>query len=385
MKITSKFVIILPLVHSCKTYSDTKEFETSFFERPLKHSSQLSGSPLLEDNSPLLSCYELKQSKRRIIGIHQNENHIYLLKKCNTSFIIGKVKLWLYKGNIGFITIGIRTGSIDKSTLLDLVSRLSDIKIKSEIIFKQAVEKAEFETRSTSIRQIMDNICNLQNELKINPLDSSYQRAKCLFYGFGSIENKDELLYFLEMLRRQNASNRRVPLGLQNNHCFNPFEYITCAVSKNVIAIIGDVKSAGEDNKCFLTENGGLMQSVFSNYLPVYLNCLSISLRLQKLHNYYNIYDASALHSCPADAVCGLHDIMNTPLYDLTNEWHINELFKTYLCDRALGIPEQLKKLSGDENRQYIEEIYSKVVMIDKRTSLKQTSRGHPKNKGHSK
>lgn len=368
MKIRSEFEIILPILHNCAVYSDTKKFESSFFEHPLKHSSQLSGSPLLGKNSPLLSRFELRQSQRHKVGIHQNENHIYLLKMCNIYFTIGKVHLWIYKGNIGFITIGISTDSIGHSTLLDLVSRLSNVIVESKIMFEQPIAKGEFKTISTSIHQIMDNICNLQEEAKIKPFDSTYQKAICLFYGFGSIENNDDLLNFLEMLRRQNPSNRRVPLGLQSEHCFQPFEYITCAISENMLAIVGDLKSAGEANKQFLMGNGGLRQSIFSNYLSVYLNCLSIHLRLKKLQINFNIYDVSALRSCPDEVVCELHDIMNTPLYDLTNEWHINELFKTYLCDCALGISEKIQKLSGDENRLYIEEIYNKVINIEKRT-----------------
>lgn len=368
MKIRSEFEIILPILHNCAVYSDTKKFESLFFERPLKHSPQLSGSPLLGLDSHLLSRFELRQSQRRKVGIHQNENHIYLLKMCNAYFTIGKVHLWLYKGNIGFITIGIGTDSIEHSTLLDLVSRLSNVIVKSKIMFEQPIAKGRFKTISTSIRQIMDNICNLQEEAKIKPFDSAYKKAICLFYGFGSIENDDNLLNFLEMLRRQNPSNRRVALGLQSEHCFHPFEYITCAISENVVAVVGDLKSAGEANKQFLMDNGGLRQSIFSNYLSVYLNCLSIYLRLKRLQNNFNIYDVSALRSCPDEAVCELHDIMNTPLYDLTNEWHINELFKTYLCDCALGISEKIQKLSGGENRLYIEEIYNKVINIDKRT-----------------
>ncbi|MDE6435174.1 MAG: hypothetical protein K2L07_13200 [Lachnospiraceae bacterium] len=368
MKLKSDFGLIIPLTHDCKIHNDTQKFASLFLECPLKHSSQLSGSPLLENDSPLLACLELKQTQRRKVGIHQNENHTYLLIKCDIPFIIGKVKLWLFKGGIGFITINVGTDVMDDSALLDLVSRLSDVKTKYAIKYDRAVARGEFETVNTSIRKILDHICNLPEGDEIKPFDSTYKRAMCLFYGFGYVENNDELLYFLEMLRRQNTSNRKVPFGLQSDHCFNTFEYITCAISESVLAVIGDVKSAGEENEYFLTNNGGLRQSIFSNYLPVYLNCLSISLRLQKLQKDFHLYDISALKLCPKDAVCELHDIMNTPLHDLTSEYHINELFKTYLCDRALGISEKLQKLSGDGNRQYIEEIYNRVRMIDERT-----------------
>lgn len=368
MKLESAFEIILPLIHNCKAHSDMQKFYQVFSECPLKHSSQLSGSPLLGAGSPLLACLELKQSQRRKVQLHQNENHKYLLKKLDIPFTIGKVKLWLYKGGIGFVTIDAGTGPIDDSTLLDLISKLSDVKTKPVIIYEQGLEKGTFETINTSIRQIIEYICSIQKEIEIRPLDITCKKAMCLFYGFGSIENHNELLYFLEMLCRQNASNRMVSHGLQSDHCYKPFAYISCAVSENVLAIIGDVKSAGEKNMYFLTDHGGLRQSIFSNYLPVYLNCLSINLRLQQLQNNFGIYDVSALKSCPADAVLELHDIMNTPLHGLTNEHHINELFQIYLCNNALGISEKLQKLSGDEIRQYIEDIHNKVTMIDART-----------------
>lgn len=203
-----------------------------------------------------------------------------------------------------------------------------------------------------------------------NPIGTACRKAMCLFYGFGAVEDNDRLLYFLEMLRRQNTSSRSVTAGLQSEHCFHMYAYITCAVSENVLAVVGDVKSAGDDNRYFLEDNGGLRQSIFSNYLPVYLTCLSINLRLLKLQNDFNLYDIHALKLCPDVAVCELRDIMNTPWYDLTSERHINELFKTYLCDRVLKISEKLQKLSGDENFRYIEKIYNKVLIIDKRTEV---------------
>lgn len=276
------------------------------------------------------------------------------MKRGNIPFTIGKIKLWVYKGGIGFITINVSSGPLCDSILLDLTASLSNVITRLSIIYEQAVARGSYKTVNTSIQQIMENICGLTETYSNNPIRTACRKAMCLFYGFGAVEDNDRLLYFLEMLRRQNRSNRSITAGLQSEYCFHTYTYITCAVSENVLAVVGDVKSAGDDNRYFLEDNGGLRQSIFSNYLPVYLTCLSINLRLLKLQNDFNLYDIHALKLCPDVAVCELRDIMNTPWYDLTSERHINELFKTYLCDRVLKISEKLQKLSGDENFRYI-------------------------------
>lgn len=367
MNLMTTFNIIVPV--SCGDYNrnDLAHVGQYFTNTPVKRSAQLDGSPLVDEkNSPIKACFELQQTQRKNIGIHANERHTYTLVKGQLDFQLRKIKLWIFNTNIAFFTVEVHANEMDKDKVLDLVAELCNIKLNRKIDYVYNINKDITEIKTFTLKELIINLLTLQNVIPLKEIrEETFQKAHCLFYGFNAIENKEELSLFLEMLRCQNKSDRITSSGLSSENKYEPATYITWAISENVMAAIGNTYSTSPDNERFIVEPGGFVQTIFSNYIAVYLNCLSVYLRLRAISRDYNIFDVSALSTAPDKAICELHNLLNTPFNDLTNERHINELFRDYLCRNVLGLQEQIQKLSGGETLKYIKETYDKITAID--------------------
>ena len=103
------FELIIPLKYDI-TYVDNYLIllEPILREIKLSKSRQLSGSILLDElHSPIYAIYEIKQEVRSILGLHGKEDHRYKFVPEDVNFCVGKIKLWLFKSGISFITINI--------------------------------------------------------------------------------------------------------------------------------------------------------------------------------------------------------------------------------------------------------------------------------------
>ena len=363
----TEFSLIIPVFHNSKKGDDYSRLSPYFVERKLSSSSQLMGSPLLSENSPFIGCLELQQGQRKKLGIRNNEGNSYTLSKIGANFTIGKIKLWLFEGDVGFITVDIGTGALDSDKVLDLTSRLCNIKERTAIVYNEKIEKDKIEERRITIYDLLNGVLSMQNDLSLKPTSNTYNKAKLLFYGVSDdFEDNNDVL-FLEMLRRQNKSNQRVPCEIENKNCYKPFEYITWATSENVVAAISDTKRCGADNENFITDRGGLVQSIFSNYLIVYLYYMSVNMRMIMLQEKYNLNDVSAITSCSDECIYELKNILNLPICNMTNEMHINELLDKYYCDEALGLLKKINMFSECEKLKSLEDINIRLENIEER------------------
>ena len=340
------FNIIVPLLCDNCDALYPSHLEEYFSNTPVKKSIQLDGMPLVdEENSPLKACLELLQSQRKSIGIHYNERHTYTLSKEKIDFQIRKIKLWLFKCGIAFFTFEIHTNETDGNKLLDLVSELSNTYLKRKIEYTYRIDKDRSEIKTFTFRELINNLLALQSMAALCELPSeTFKTAHCLFYGFTETADKEDLSVFLEMLRRQTKSERTVPAGLSSQNKYEPETYITWAVSQKVMAAVGNTYQTSPANVRYITEAGGLTQSIFSNYIAVYLNCLSVHLKLNIIRSKYK--DASSLSSAPDEIFLQLKELLNTHYNDVTTMMHINELFRVYLCTNALDLNENIKSFS---------------------------------------
>ena len=154
----SLFDIIIPIEGSSNIKSSGKAFNIIQINR----SAQLNNSIFLKDDiSPLECCLELNQKYRRKIGLHSNEGHVYKLTKNNISFRIGKVKVWLFKNKIGFITINIICEEITDSSTLDLVSSLCNLYLRRNITYEQSVGKGKTEIITITLKEIIERLISV--------------------------------------------------------------------------------------------------------------------------------------------------------------------------------------------------------------------------------
>lgn len=362
------FEIMIPFNYNGCGDCNTCLQKVSFTRTP-----QLDGKPILDEKiSPLDSVYELCQAARRMIGLHGNEGHKYTLVKGGTEFQIGKLKLCLFKSGIGFVTVHVNAAEMSKDEVLDLISDLCNIQQKTKISFTQSTGRDSFETRVFSLKDVIAKLfeligeeCYVQNE------GITYKKAYCLFYGTGSASTDDEICNFLEMLRNQNKSNRIVA-EYNSTAILRHFKYITWAVSERVLGAFCDLGVAGKENEKFLTAPGGLIQSVFTNYLLLYLNVLSSKLKLDTLERKYNLFEPLANNQWTDETCEEISMYLNTPIVELSNEPHINRLFDDYLYDKALGLKDKHTSLCDGCNaadlrsvKKDVEEVKGAVVRIE--------------------
>lgn len=362
MDLTNVFELIIPF-----NYSDNCDLDSNFQKVNLSQTPQLEGKPILDEKiSPLASVYEMRQVARRMIGLHGNEGHTYTLVKGNTEFKIGKLKLWLFKSGIGFVTIHVNTSEISEDKALDLVSDLCNIQQKTKISFAQSTGKDSFETRVLILKDIIAKLFELIGGDCCSQITGiTYKNAFCLFYGIGSASTDEEIYYFLEMLRNQNKSNR--PVAKYNGEAiFRHFKYITWAASERVLAAFCDLGVAGKENEKFLTAPGGLIQSVFTNYLLLYLNVLSSKLRLDALEKKYILFEPSANKQWTDEARAEIAQYLNSPIVELSNEPHINRLFDDYLYDKAFGLKDKHTSLCDGRNAADIHKLEDDMEYLKK-------------------
>lgn len=337
MNIKSIFKLIIPF-----NYCDKCDLSSNFQKVNLAQTPQLEGKPILDKKmSPLDGVYELSQVARRMIGLHGNEGHTYTLFKGNTEFKIGKLKVWLFKSGIGFMTVHISTSEMSENKVLDLVSELCNIQQKTKISFEQAMSKDSFETRVFTIKDVVAKLFDLIGDEHCSQIDGiTYKKACCLFYGMGVASTDDEVYNFLEMLRNQNKSNRTIA-GYNSEVIFRHFKYITWVASERVLSAFCDLRVAGKENEKFLTAPGGLIHSVFTNYLLLYLNVLSSKFSLEALEKKYILFEPTANNQWSDEAREEIALYLNSPIVELSNEPHINRLFDDYLYDRALRLKDK--------------------------------------------
>ena len=118
MDVKASFEVIIPFA-----YKGDGVLNDNFTKFTFPNTPQLEGKALLnEKKSPLAGIYEL--SKRKSVGLHGNEGHTYSLVRENIDFKMGKVRIWLFKSGIGFITVRADTSSMSEKTVTELAAKL---------------------------------------------------------------------------------------------------------------------------------------------------------------------------------------------------------------------------------------------------------------------
>lgn len=361
MNLKNVFDLIIPFRY-IGSRANSESLTANFQEIHLSNTPQLEGKPILDEKtSPLASVCEIRQAARRMIGFHGNEGHTYTLVKGNTAFKIGKLKVWLFKSGIGFVTVHVNTSEISEGKTLDLVSELCNIQQKTKISFEQATGKDSLETRVFTLKDVIAKLFDLIGNEHCSRIDGiTYKKACCLFYGIGGAQTDGEVYNFLEMLRNQNKSSRTVA-GYNGEVIFRHFKYITWAASERVLSAFCDLGVAGKENEKFLTTPGGLIQSVFTNYLLLYLNVLSSKFGLEALEKKYSLFEPSANNQWTDEACEEIALYLNTPIVELSNEPHINRLFDDYLYDRALRLKDKHTSLCDGRTTVDLDDIKKDV------------------------
>lgn len=355
MKLIPSFELIVPVLFS-PDIRETPALDAVFSRKTLSRTPRLEGRPLLDEQvTPLLGCYELRQNQRRELGLHGNEGHRYTLVREDTDFQIRKVKLWLFQCGIGFVSLHVDTAELESHRILKLVSGLSTIRLNRKIKYSKSLNRDTWTEQEFTLREMLKKLFQLIGTDTLRPLDGeTYQKAHCLFYGMGTVEEEQTAIQFLEMLRNQKKC-ACMASEYKPEYYYRPYPYITWAVSAHVLAAVGDLNTTVE-NQHFLTDGSGLSYSVFADYMLIYLNLIAAALKLKQLSAEHRLFDAVAIASSPPAVLNSMQELVNTPLYGAANEPHINMLFDQYLAHKALALPQKLGTFSAAITKRLLRE-----------------------------
>lgn len=330
-------------------------FQYCFSPGVISRTFQLEGSPLLDDgNDALVRRFDLAQVHRETIGLHKNENCEYFFVKDSICFQIKKVRIWFFRWGTAFLTVEVCKDHLTEEDALNLTARICSVQSKIVISYKKATGKNQYETKSFTIKEVIDRFLNLQTYIRLYPYpNETYKKAYCLFYGIVNETEESSFPVFLEMLRLQRKSNMRPGCGVKEENLYSPYEYIHWTFAENMLAVIGDLKKGGPENDHFLQDAGGLQKTVFHNYMLLYVYYLSINLCAKQAEKKCKNAEKTGSSRLQIEVVQQLMCFNDIPMRKLSSETHINRLFEDYLCDNVWGLHALLEKL----DRQYLPSI----------------------------
>lgn len=300
-------------------------FQSCFRSKPLERNYQMAGSPLLIDERYKMTRVELDSIARNKIGLHKNENVTYRLERDNIIFSIPKIRLLFTNNKIGFIQVEILAKNLDEAASRRMGYVFSKVTgNQPRFSYQKKISKDESENITISLKQMIENIVNLQSYVPINLYEnriSTYMQISVI----GSCKNKLEYFDSLQALSQRpstkNIDESRVYLGRE--------PYISRFVGDRTVCIYGDTDSCGIENIEFLTNVGnGLIKTATENYTTIYAFLISLRLLL-------------------ANSTMGKDDfkyLLDAPM-NLSEEDNIREFFKKCIWNNGWNLEFQIENL----------------------------------------
>ena len=306
-------------------FSSMTWFQSCFRSKPLEQNYQMAGSPLLIDERYKMTRVELDSIVRNRIGIHKNENVVYRLERDNITFSIPKIRLLFTNNRIGFIQVEILAKNLDESASRRMGYVFSKVTgNQPRLSYQKKISKDESENITISLKQLIENIVNLQAYIPINLYEnriSTYMQISVI----GSCESK--LKYFDSL---QALSQRSSTKSIDESRMYLGREpYISRFVGDRTVCIYGDTDICGIENIEFLTNVGnGLIKTATENYTTIYAFLISLRLLLAN----------------STMAQDDLKYLLDAPL-NLSEEDNIREFFDNCIWNNGWNLGNQIENL----------------------------------------
>lgn len=306
-------------------FSSMTWFQSCFRSKPLEQNYQMAGSPLLIDERYKMTRVELDSIVRNRIGIHKNENVVYRLERDNITFSIPKIRLLFTNNRIGFIQVEILAKNLDESASRRMGYVFSKVTgNQPRLSYQKKISKDESENITISLKQLIENIVNLQAYIPINLYEnriSTYMQISVI----GSCESK--LKYFDSL---QALSQRSSTKSIDESRMYLGREpYISRFVGDRTVCIYGDTDICGIENIEFLTNVGnGLIKTATENYTTIYAFLISLRLLLAN----------------STMAQDDLKYLLDAPL-NLSEEDNIREFFDNCIWNNGWNLANQIENL----------------------------------------
>lgn len=320
-------------------------FQNCFRSKPFERNYQMSSSPLLIDEQYKMTRVELDSIARNRIGLHKNENVVYCLEQENITFSISKIRLLFTNNRVGFIQVEILAKDLDEAASRRMGYLFSKVTgNQPQLSYQKKISKDESETITISLKQLIENIVNVQSYIPINLYEnriSTYMQISVI----GSCENKLKYFDALQALSQRPSAKDidepRMYLGRE--------PYISRFVGDRTACIYGDTDICGIENIEFLTNIGnGLIKTATENYTTIY--AFLISLRLLLANSTMRKDDFKYLLDAP----------MN-----LSDEDNIREFFENCIWNNGWNLKNQIENLRKNKQIFDFEETQESLKALE--------------------
>lgn len=298
-----------------------------------------------DEEHGLVRCLELQPKYRNDLGLHVKENWTYHLEnREDIPFKISKVKGWFFKRGEGYLTLHVRTDSLDEKQILDLRAILTDVKAEKKICYTVKTGRNKTDKADFTVKDLIRKILQFLGQIEAEAQNGTFLRAMNLSYGIvDELDPETSGIYF-EKLRLNADGSCQVSQKIDSSFLYQPekYPYISWVVSEESLAGTANMRQAldiAEKNGRFLRE--GLGPAIFRDYMMVYLYYISLNARTAQLEKQSR---EAANDMCVYPAMRTIRHLQQQ-LVMLTNQIHINTLFYRYLCTTVWNIPERLEYL----------------------------------------
>lgn len=298
-----------------------------------------------DEEHGLVRCLELQPKYRNDLGLHVKENWTYHLEnREDIPFKISKVKGWFFKRGEGYLTLHVRTGSLDEKQILDLRAILTDVKAEKKICYTVKTGVNKTDKADFTVKDLIRKILQFLGQIEAEAQKGTFLKAMNLSYGIVEELDPETSGIYFEKLRLNADGSCQVSQKIDSSFLYQPekYPYISWVVSEESLAGTADMRQAldiAEKNGRFLRE--GLGPAIFRDYLMVYLYYISLNARTTQLEKQSR---EAANDMCVYPAMRTIRHLQEQ-LVMLTNQIHINTLFYKYLCTKVWNIPERLECL----------------------------------------
>lgn len=352
--------LVLPFEYStsCCGLTDMGEKEdlSEYFSEKETHPRWLTpfGERLFTDSEyGIMRCFELKNEKRKIIGLSQRNSYIYRVTRGNFQdcFKIDHIRVWFWKNGKAFITIQISAQNLEENDVLDLKKILTDIRARHKVEYTEKIARDKEITKQFSIKDLVsgsgderslfsliDSVCPKIGE---SEMFCTFGKSYSITYGAVDSISEDTLPAYLECLRLDSGSKYRGEKKIPEDRYYINRYGLHWGISEKSLIVLGNCKNE------FL-ENGGLRYSVFNGYIMLYQYYLCIYIDCMKAQQEYRISKEKLTRNNKA-LIQNWMELDNC-LDELTVEEHINCIFLKYLCNNVW----KLQKLAADIHDEYL-------------------------------
>ena len=314
-------------------YGTSEWFHYCFRQKPIEANRQNAKSPMLTDREYLISRIELNSVVRTAVGLHKNENAVYLLPKLDRKFRIGKIRVLFTRSKIAFLHIEITASDLTESAALRFINFFSNVTSRTpQFEYVRRLSKEASEIVKISLKALVQNIVKLQSYLALtvyeNPINPYFQI--CMI-GTGEPEEKERFFDSVRSLSKRLSSkaidDKNVYLGKE--------QYVSRFVGDRAACIFGDIGICGEDNLSFITDIGnGLVKTATENYLTAYAFLVSLQIIVRK--------------NDPCDP--DIKYLLNASEH-ISDEDNIREFFEKCLWDEGWHLRERISLIRDRVNR----------------------------------